>query len=107
MEGWSFVSQPGDDALKIEFARDVPAMMAPPDIHNGIVVDSFEDIAVNKVCTILSRTESKDSCDLFFILNESHYGLDYLISRTREKEAALDEEYGILDFATNLLTVQE
>ena len=96
-----------DDALKIEFARDVPAMMAPPDIHNGIVVDSFEDIAVNKVCTILSRTESKDFCDLYFILNESHYGLDYLISRAREKEAALDEEYGILDFATNLLTVKE
>ncbi len=96
-----------DTMLKLEFARDVPAMMAPPEIQGQIVVDSYEDIAVNKVCTILSRTESKDFCDLFFILNESHYGLDYLISRAREKEAALDEEYGILDFATNLLTVQE
>ena len=82
-------------------------MMAPPEIKGQIVVDSYEDIAVNKVCTILSRTESKDFCDLFFILNESHYELDYLISRAREKEAALDEEYGILDFATNLLTVEE
>ena len=96
-----------DTMLKLEFARDVPAMMAPPEIQRAIVVDSFEDIAVNKVCTILSRTESKDFCDLFFILNESRYGLDYLISRAREKEAALDEGYGVLDFATNLLTVKE
>ena len=96
-----------DTMLKLEFARDVPAMMAPPEIKEQIVVDSYEDIAVNKVCTILSRTESKDFCDLFFILNESRYGLDYLISRAREKEAALDEGYGILDFATNLLTVKE
>jgi predicted nucleotidyltransferase component of viral defense system len=97
-----------DAALKIEFARDVPAMMALPETHDQIVVDSFEDIAVNKVCTILSRTfESKDFCDLFFILNESRYELDYLISRAREKEAAFDEEYGVLAFATNLLTVNE
>ena len=96
-----------DTTLKIEFARDVPAIMAPPEIQGRIVVDSFEDIAINKVCTILSRTESKDFCDLFFILNGSNYGLDYLLSRAREKEAALDEEYGVLDFATNLLTVKE
>ena len=96
-----------DTTLKIEFARDVPALMAPPEIQGRIVVDSFEDIAVNKVCTILSRTESKDFCDLLFILNESRYGLDYLISRAREKEVALDEEYGVLAFATNLLAVKE
>jgi predicted nucleotidyltransferase component of viral defense system len=97
-----------DTPLKIEFARDVPAMMATPEIYDHITVDSFEDIAVNKVCTILSRTfESKDFCDLFFILNESHYSLDYLISRAREKEAAFDEEEGVLIFAINLLTVRE
>jgi predicted nucleotidyltransferase component of viral defense system len=57
-----------DTALKIESARDVPAMMAPPEVYDQIVVDSFEEIAVNKVCTILSRTfESKDFYDLFFI----------------------------------------
>jgi len=96
------------DALKLEFARDVPAMMAPPEIHDQIVVDSFEDIAVNKVCTILSRTfEAKDFCDLFFILHESRYELDYLLSRAREKEAAFDEEEGVLAFATSLLAVRD
>jgi hypothetical protein len=102
---------PGDQKgtpLKIEFSRDVPAIMAASGIYDNITVDSFEDIAVNKVCTILSRTfEAKDFCDLFFILNESHYPLDYLISRAREKEAAFDEEEGVLIFATNLLIVRD
>jgi predicted nucleotidyltransferase component of viral defense system len=97
-----------DTTLKIEFFRDVPVRIAPPEIYDQIVVDSFDDIAVNKVCTILSRTfEVKDFCDLFFILNESRYELDYLISRAREKERAFDEEEGILMFAASLLTVRE
>ena len=44
-----------DTTLKIEFARDVPAMMAAPGIYNHITVDSFEDISVNKVCTFLAE----------------------------------------------------
>ena len=98
-----------NSGLKIEFAKDAGVMMAPPEIHGQVVVDSFEDIAVNKICAILGRQppESKDFCDLFFILKESRFELDYLISRAREKEAAFDEEEGILAFATNLLAVEE
>jgi hypothetical protein len=97
------------DTLKVEFARDVPAIMAPPRMHGQIVVDSLEDIAVNKICAILGRQppEPKDFCDLFFILNESRYALEYLLSRAREKEAAFDEAEGRLGFAVNLLAVQE
>ncbi len=100
----------GDDQdnLKIEFARDVPAQMAQPTIHGRIIVDSFEDIATNKICAILSRqpSEPKDFYDLYFILKESQFTLDYLISRAREKEALLDSEEGVLIFTANLLTVQ-
>jgi predicted nucleotidyltransferase component of viral defense system len=99
----------GDNGLKIEFARDVPARMAPPIVAGRIVVDSFEDIAVNKICAILNRqpSEPKDFCDLFFILQESRYDLAYLLNRAREKEAAFDGEEGTLAFAVNLLAVQE
>lgn len=98
-----------DIGLKIEFAKDAGARMAPPEVHGHVVVDSFEDIAVNKICAILNRqpSESKDFCDLFFILTESRYELDYLIGRAREKEAALDQEEGVLAFATNLRAVDE
>lgn len=97
------------EPLMIEFSRDVPAMMAPACVHEQIVVDSFEDIAVNKICAILNREppEPKDFTDLFFILEGSDYSVDYLIGRAREKEAAFDHEDGILFFATNLLSVEE
>ncbi len=98
-----------ENKLKIEFARDVPAIMAPPVIHDKVVVDSFEDIAVNKICAIFGRlpSEPKDFCDLFFILKESRFELDYLINRAKEKEAAFDKEDGILAFAASLLNVSE
>jgi predicted nucleotidyltransferase component of viral defense system len=97
------------EQLKIEFARDVPAMISPPKMHENIIVDSFEDIAVNKVCAILNREppEPKDFVDLFFILEDSTYSVDYLMNRAREKEGTLDNEYGILQFATNLLRVED
>lgn len=95
--------------LKIEFNRDATAMMAPALIRDTVIVDSFEDIAVNKVCTILSRGphEPKDFVDLYFILTESNYSLDFLIGRAREKEAAFDREEGILDFAIRLRRVKD
>jgi len=97
------------EPLKIEFARDVPAMMAPVHVHGQIIVDSFEDIAVNKICAILNREppEPKDFVDLLFILEDSMYSIDYLIGRAREKEAAFDHQDGVLFFATNLLSVRE
>lgn len=98
----------GQEELKIEFARDVPAQMAKFLTREEIIVDSFEDIATNKICAILSRqpSEPKDFYDLYFILKNSHFTLDYLISRAREKEALLDTEDGTLLFAANLLGVQ-
>lgn len=104
----STARKPGEQ-LKIEFARDVPAMISPTKMHEKIIVDSFEDIAVNKICAILNREppEPKDFVDLFFILENSKYSVDYLINRAREKEGTLDNEYGILQFATNLLRVED
>ncbi len=99
----------GIEPLKIEFAKDVTAMMAPSLIVGNIIIDSFEDIAVNKVCAIMGREppEPKDFVDLFFILKESSYTLDYLVTRAREKEAYFENEEGVLIFATNLLAVDE
>jgi hypothetical protein len=97
------------EPLKVEFARDAEAQMSPFKKVGNIVVDSFEDIAVNKICAILGREppEPKDFVDLYFILHESSFSLEYLVERAREKEAALDKEDGILFFATNLLRVSE
>jgi len=97
------------EPLKIEFARDVPVIISPAKIYDKVIVDSFEDIAVNKIGCILNREppEPKDFVDLFFIIENSNYSVDYLLNRTKEKEGALDNEYGLLQFATNLLRVED
>jgi len=104
-----FVRETGDleKGLKVELCRDVGAQMSPPILVEGVIVDSFEDIAVNKVCAIFGRTEIKDFVDLFFILRDSKFSLDYLVGRAKEKEAAFDTEDGALEFATKLLGVKD
>jgi len=99
--------EPGQ--LKVEFARDASSMMGPPITREEILVDSFEDIAVNKICAILQREppEVKDFVDLFFILKETKYSVDYLVNRAGEKEGSLDTELGKLGLATNLSRVDE
>ena len=92
--------------LKVEFCRDAGAQMSPAKTIADVIVDSFEDIAVNKVCAIYGRTEVKDFVDLFFILRESEFTLDYLVGRAKEKEAAFDREDTVLEFATKLLEVK-
>jgi predicted nucleotidyltransferase component of viral defense system len=93
--------------LKVEFCRDAGAQMSPAKTIGNIIVDSFEDIAVNKVCAIYGRTEVKDYVDLYFILRQSEFTLDYLVGRAKEKEAAFDREETVLEFATKLLEVRD
>ena len=104
-----FVRDPEQSAeeLKVEFARYAGAQMSPALTVGRVVVDSFEDIAVNKICAIYGRFEVKDFVDLFFILNESKFTLDHLVGRAKEKEGAFDWEDAVLEFATKLLGIKD
>lgn len=81
--------------------------MSAAKIIDKIIVDSFEDIAVNKICAVYGRLEIKDFVDLFFILRESKFSLDYLVGRAKEKEASFDREDTLLEFASRLLEVRD
>jgi predicted nucleotidyltransferase component of viral defense system len=104
-----FVWEPDQSAneLRVELARYAGAQLGTPNTLGSIIVDSFEDIAVNKVVAIYGRSDVKDLVDLFFILQESEFTLDYLIGRAKEKEADFDREDTLLEFATKLLGVKD
>lgn len=51
----------------------------------NIEVDSFLDIAVNKIHTISMQPRARDFVDLYFILNRSNFTLDYLIKQAKTK----------------------
>ncbi len=93
--------------LKVELARQAGVQLSPSMAVGKIVVDSFEDIAVNKICAIYGRIEVKDFVDLFFILRQSNFSLDYLVARAKEKDADFEREDTVLEFATRLLAVGE
>lgn len=52
VRGWEEIGK----GLKIEFGRYAGAQMSPETTVENIIVDSFEDIAVNKVCAIYGRS---------------------------------------------------
>lgn len=57
-----------DTELKIEFAKYPFHQLEPPTAKDGIKIDSFRDIAANKLMALLDRFDPKDFVDLYFIL---------------------------------------
>lgn len=54
--------------LKVDFVHYEFDQLEKSTMLDGLMVDSIEDIAVNKLLTITQRTASKDYVDLYFIL---------------------------------------
>lgn len=98
-----------EEPLKVEFCKDVECQLGPPETHGRVVVDSLLDICVNKVCAILERfpSEPKDFVDLYFIIEETDYSLDFLLAQGAQKEMSFEQDEGLLIFATNLLSVSQ
>jgi predicted nucleotidyltransferase component of viral defense system len=95
-----------NEMLILHFSTHPQPKMAPCKIVDKIIIDSLEDIAVNKVTCLPSRDEPKDVFDLYSILNNTNFTFDYLLNRAREKEGFFDSEENILQLAaTKLLDV--
>lgn len=73
--------------LKIEFAKyEFPSIKKRRMWSKlAIAVDSLEDIATNKVMSIMDRREPKDALDLYYILKLKHYSLKQLLQWVRIK----------------------
>lgn len=59
------------EELKIEFTYYPFAPIHQPGDIQGLLVDSLEDIAANKLMALFDRIEPKDFADIFFILKET------------------------------------
>jgi predicted nucleotidyltransferase component of viral defense system len=64
-----FFYETGDEEYKVEFTKYPFPQLHPPEIFDGLRVDSEFDIAVNKLMTILDRFDPKDFVDLYFLLS--------------------------------------
>lgn len=73
----------GDGELKIEFTHYPFRQLDAPALHDGLRVDSFRDLAANKLMALLDRFDPKDFVDLFFILKQRE--LDTVRSDAEQK----------------------
>jgi len=88
-----FLSHPQFEAsLKIDMVRDFGPQYGERFIREGIIVDSLDNIAANKIVAIFGRADIKDFVDLYFILQEG-YEFDQLFEMAREKDLGLTKFY--------------
>ncbi len=76
--------------LKVDVVGDIPFRVEVPFLKDGIVLDTLKNIAVNKVCAILGRWDSKDYVDLYFILKEHSFDIFELLSLGQQKDGGLE-----------------
>ncbi|PIS22305.1 hypothetical protein COT50_02695 [candidate division WWE3 bacterium CG08_land_8_20_14_0_20_41_10] len=86
---------------RLDFVKEQPVRLGDVCKLDGIIYDSLDNIATNKICAIYGRLEPKDYVDLYLIVNE--LGLDFYeyFDLAKQKDSGLHEFY----FANILETV--
>jgi hypothetical protein len=75
----------------VDFVKEVvPQISEVKNRFEGIVVDTLDDIVVNKICTVVSRAEIKDYIDLYF-LARAGYPLENFIQAAQQKDAGVSQ----------------
>lgn len=70
--------------LKIEFSLYPFKQIKQPQNFEGVLIDSLEDIATNKLMAMIDRNEPKDFFDLYFLL-KNHFELMLLVENINRK----------------------
>jgi len=86
-----FIVSADQERIVVDFVKDVEYQVNPEKSMFGrIKVDSFEDIASNKICAILGRMEIKDYIDLFFI-SEAGHDVEKFVALAKNKDAGISK----------------
>ncbi|MEI6208995.1 MAG: nucleotidyl transferase AbiEii/AbiGii toxin family protein [Desulfuromonadales bacterium] len=91
-----FISQ-NDTSLKIEFIYENYSHCGDYLKSRDCLIDSSENIAVNKITAVQDRKTAKDFVDLYFLLND--FELDLLLQDAAKKIVPLDYEGTVMAFA--------
>jgi predicted nucleotidyltransferase component of viral defense system len=84
-----YLLQRGDESAVVDFVHEVaPQIVAEKPRFGDFIVDSLEDIAANKICTLLGRGEMKDFLDLYF-LHQHGVDIKQAIEWARQKDVGV------------------
>lgn len=80
-----FLRWGSDSILKIEFVSYQFPSLNPHEVFDGLNVDTFDDIAANKIMAMTQRCEAKDFVDIYFMMTEKGYTIYDLLELARKK----------------------
>ncbi len=73
------------EAVVVDLVHDRAPQLLPKETLGGVIVDPVEEIAVNKLTTVLSRGEERDLVDLY-CLEQAGVDLEAAASRAERKD---------------------
>lgn len=73
------------EKVRIEFVLYEHSSLKPRGMWRGILIDSFQDIAVNKTMALFDRVQVKDLFDLYFLLTEKKVKVSFLLAGVEKK----------------------
>lgn len=78
--------------LRVEFVHYSHPRIRPRKKWQGISIDSFEDIATNKIMAFFDRNDPKDLFDVYYLLAKKKYSLRKLLKLVEKKFGVKIEE---------------
>ena len=76
--------------LRIDVVHDVPFRVGIPVRHGAWLVDTLENIALNKVAAIQGRLDVKDYVDLYLLLQDRPERIVAWLAQAKQKDASID-----------------
>lgn len=80
----------GKEREIIDFVIEkVPQIAQEKNTFGSIIVDTTLEIGINKICTLLSRTELKDLIDLYFLVKNG-FDIKANMEKARQKDGGIE-----------------
>jgi len=83
-----FLLSRGAESVQIDFIRDRAPQLFAKVVRDGVRTDSVEEIIVNKLCTLVGRSEIRDLIDLMY-LDRAGYPIDTFLELAQKKDAGI------------------
>jgi len=91
---FEMTAKKNNESTIIQLAQDSPFKFEKDKkTELGINIESFTDIATNKLLALYGRNLDRDYIDVYFIVKEGHFNMPELIKKSKQKDPGLDEYY--------------
>lgn len=82
------------EETRVQLAQDSPFRLEPLSLrYEGLSIETFRDLAANKLLALFGRAEARDFVDVFILVRDGHFSMDELIGLAARKDAGLDSYF--------------